>query len=88
MTPQLTDEQRQALEEAAESGPVTIIDSASGRKFVLFSAALYDRYRALFETDDFDIRETYAAQDAAADAAWSHPDDAVYDNYDSHRSRP
>lgn len=87
MTPQLTDEQRQALEETAESGPVTVIDSASGRKFVLLSAALYDRYRALFETEEFDIRETYAAQDAAADSAWSHPDDAAYDNYDANRGR-
>ncbi len=88
MTPQLTEEQRHALDETGEDRPVTVIDSASGRKFVLLSAALYERYRALFETEDFDIRETYAAQDAAADAAWSHPDDAAYDNYDSHQKRP
>jgi hypothetical protein len=50
--------------------------------------ALYERFRALFETDDFDIRETYAAQDAASDAAWSHPDAAAYDNYDAHRNQP
>jgi hypothetical protein len=88
MTPQLTEEQRHALDETTEGGPVTVIDSASGRKFVLLSAALYERYRALFETEDFDIRETYAAQDAAADVAWSHPDDDAYDNYDAHQNRP
>ena len=33
--------------------------------------------------DDFDIRDTYAAQDAVAESAWSHPGDAEYDNYDS-----
>ncbi len=87
MTPQLTDEQRQALEETSETGPVTVIDSANGRKFVLLSAAVYERYRALFETEEFDIRETYAAQDVAADAAWSHPDDAAYDNYDANEGR-
>ena len=58
-------------------------DSSVAQWFASVIAALYDRYRALFETDDLDIRETYAAQDAAADAAWSDPDDAAYDNYDA-----
>jgi len=88
MTPLLTDEQRQALDETTAGGPVTVVDAASGRKFVLLSASLYDRYRALFETEQFDIRETYGAQDASADAAWSHPDDAAYDQYDANRGQP
>jgi hypothetical protein len=88
MTPLLTDEQRQALDETAAGGPVTVVDAASGQKFVLLSASLYDRYRALFETEQFDIQETYAAQDAVVDTAWSHPDDAAYDHYDGNRRQP
>ena len=75
MTPLLTDEQRHALEEVEERAPVTVVDPTTSRKYVLLSADLYERYRALIEDEEFDIGETYAAQDAAADAAWSHPDD-------------
>ncbi len=83
MTPILTDEQRHALEQTNELGPVTVVDASSGREFVLVSASLYKRLQALLEGDTFDIRETYAAQDAAADQAWDDPGDADYDQYDS-----
>ena len=38
------------------------------------------------ELDEFDIRSTYPLQQQVAKGAWSHPDDAAYDNYDAHRS--
>ncbi len=50
-------------------------------------AALFENNKALSGIEDFDIRETYAAQDAAADAAWKSPDDAAYDDDDDNCER-
>lgn len=85
MIPQLTEELRHALQETQDQGPVTLVDPANNRKYVLLREEVYNRIRSLCEVEDFEIRETYAAQDTAAGAAWSHPDDAAYDNYDAHR---
>lgn len=85
MIPQLTDEQRQAIDEAGGRGPVSIVDHATSKRYVLLREDVYERLRALLSEEDFDIRETYAAQKQTADQAWSHPDDAAYDHYDAHR---
>lgn len=65
---------------------MTLVDPVSNRRYVL-REDVYVRFRALVESEDFNIRETYPAQDAAAEAAWSHPEDAAYDNYDANRSK-
>ena len=84
MTAKLSDEQRQAIQQ--ENGtPVYVVDTESQSKYVLISVEDYQRVRALFETDDFDISDTYVLQDNVAEEAWSHPDDAAYDDYDAHR---
>jgi hypothetical protein len=57
MIPQLTDDQRQALEEQAGS-PVYIADAKTNASYVLLRAEVYERYKAVFEAE-FDPRETY-----------------------------
>lgn len=35
-----------------------------------------------------DVRATYPLQQRVAKQVWSHPGDAAYDDYDSHRRQP
>ena len=44
----------------------------------------------LNEEDDFDIRETYAAQFAVMNTpeCWGAPGMELYDDYDTHKPRP
>jgi len=86
MIPQLTDELRHALEETRDRGPVTLVDPQTSRKYVLLREEVYNRLQSLLDANDFDICETYAAQDTAAAMAWDDPEDAAYDHYDAHRS--
>lgn len=77
----LTEEQLRAL--AAHPGqPVRLVDPQTNQVFVLLRADDYERVRSLLE-DDFDIRDTYAAQFASAmRAGWDDPDMDDYDNYE------
>jgi hypothetical protein len=88
MSANISDELRREI--AREKGaPVYLVDAEAGEQYVVISAQAYDRIRALFgDSDPFDISETYAVQDRAAEQAWSHPDDAAYDDYDAHRGKP
>ncbi len=57
MIPQLTDDQRQALEERG-GGPTDIVDAATNARYVLVRAELYEQFKAVFE-EEFDPREVY-----------------------------
>jgi len=70
--PKLSDEQRQALTEHP-AGPVFVVDADSQHEYVLIPAHEYRHYRALFESDNFDISETYAAQEQALKSVWDDP---------------
>jgi hypothetical protein len=68
MSLSLSPEQRQAL--ADHPGElVELVDEVSRARFVLLPAEQFDRIKALLTTDEFDIREMYAAQSAALGAA-------------------
>jgi hypothetical protein len=73
MIPQLTDDQRQALEERGGS-PIDVVDAATNARYVLVPAELYERFKAVFERE-FDPREVYPfvdqvmAEDDANDPA-------------------
>ena len=85
MTPKLTDEMRSALSLQAGQ-PVTVEDEQTHVHYVLVPLDVYDRVRAVFNDDTFDIAETYPAQSQVAGASgWDDPAMAVYDNYDLHR---
>ena len=86
MNPKITKEQREALKK--EPGkPITIEDDQAKAFYVLLPLDTYQKVQALVGGDDFDIRETYAAQFAAVDTpeCWDAPGMEKYDDYDSHK---
>jgi hypothetical protein len=85
MTPQLTDEQRRALHDADDTGPVVVVDTTTQTSYVLLRADLYERYRALF-SEEFDVREAYQAIDeVAGKEGWNDPSMDAYDALDPRR---
>jgi hypothetical protein len=87
MAPKLSDEQRSAIEQHAGQ-PVYVIDTVNETEYVIIPAEVYGRVRALLESDEFDVRETYAAQEQAlGKSGWDDPAMDAYDNYDAHRAR-
>lgn len=83
MTPKLTDEMREALRDESRR-PVQVEDEQSHRLYVLLPLEVYLRVRPILR-DDFDISDTYAAQDEALARVWDDPELNVYDDYDSHK---
>ncbi|HEY3396002.1 MAG TPA: hypothetical protein VGK58_25085 [Lacipirellulaceae bacterium] len=81
----LSAEQRQAIADHPGEA-VEIVDEVSQARFVLLPAEQFDRIKALFSNDDFDVRETYAAQNSAlAAAGWDDPELDIYNDYDANR---
>ena len=81
----LSDEQRTALEQQA-GAPLYVNDPLTQLQYVLIPAEVYQRVRGLIEADDFDVAETYVAQERAlAEAGWDDPALDAYNDYDSHR---
>jgi hypothetical protein len=85
MTPELTDEQRQAIEEHGGE-PVYVVDAQTNASYVLIRAEQYRILTALFADIEFDPRELYplSARSAAA-AGWDDPDMDVYNEYDAQK---
>lgn len=87
MKPKLTDEMRDALRD--QSGcAVQIEDEQTCLQYVLLPLEVYQRVESIAGIDEFDVSETYAAQDEALAAVWSDPSLDVYDDYDAHRPQP
>lgn len=51
-TPLLTDEQRQALQDSNDRGPVTVLDPQTQVNYILLRANLYDRCRLLLTDEE------------------------------------
>jgi len=86
MTPQLTDDQRQALEEQGGS-PVYIADAKTNMNYVLVRADVYERFKAVFE-EEFNPRETYHFVDRVmADDDANDPTLADYQSVPARRSQ-
>jgi len=86
MPARLSEEQQQ---EVAREGnrPIATVDPGTQKVYNLVSAEVFERVKALLG-DAFDIRETYAAQDAALAKIWSDPELDAYADYDRHKLRP
>jgi hypothetical protein len=83
--PQLTAAQRQALRENGRS-PVYLVDAETNTTYALIPAADYEAVAGLLGEETFDIRETYAAQEAVASkAGWDDPALDVYNEEDAPR---
>jgi hypothetical protein len=61
MTPSLTDQQRQALHEADDAGPVTVVDPATNTSYVLVRADVFQGLRDWMQ--DMDPRTAYPSMD-------------------------
>ena len=85
MSVSISAELREAI--AAHPGePVELVDDLSQSRYVVLPGETFDRIKALLTTDDFEIRETYAAQSSAlASAGWNDPEMDIYNDYDAHR---
>jgi hypothetical protein len=75
-------------QEVAREGdrPVEAVDPGTQKVYFLISAEIFERVKPLLG-DGFDIRETYAAQDAALAKVWRDPELDAYADYDRHKSK-
>jgi hypothetical protein len=84
MPTQLTAEQRNDLQEH-DNKPVQVVDPVTNAIYFLVAGDVFERFRALFDDEPFDIRETYGIQSAVAGrTGWDDPEMAVYDNFEAH----
>ncbi|MEX2119515.1 MAG: hypothetical protein WD847_07960 [Pirellulales bacterium] len=81
---QLSHEQQQELSQHGDK-PLGVVDPATGKLYYIIAGELYDRLWTLLGDDEFDIRETYAAQDAGLAKVWDDPELDVYNDYDAHK---
>ena len=58
-------------------------DEQTSKRYVLLPLEVYQRVGTVFAGGDFDISDTYAAQDEALAAVWDDPELDAYDNYDA-----
>ncbi len=58
MIPNLTDDQRQAIEEHGGT-PIPLFDATTNSNYVLIRADQFEKVRALLEDVEFDPREVY-----------------------------
>ena len=80
-TTNLTAEQSQALA-AHPNASLRLLDPQTNRAYVLVPAEVFERIKTLVQ-DDYDIRDTYAAQfQSAFRAGWGDPAMDDYDHYD------
>jgi hypothetical protein len=81
----LSPELQQAV--AAHPGePIELVDETSQARYVLLPGEQFDRIKALVTSEEFDIRESYAAQNATlAAAGWDDPELDIYNDYDANR---
>ena len=84
MTP-LTPELRQAIEQAGDV-PARVIDPETNTAYVLVRADVYERYKALFEEDVYDVREMYPLLPKVfGPAGWDDPEMDEYNDLDPRR---
>ena len=85
-TPLLTDEQRQALRDSNDRGPVTVLDPQTQVNYILLRADLYDRCRILLTDEEFKLDEAYPLMDdIASREGWLDPEMDAYDQLDPRR---
>jgi hypothetical protein len=82
MSPNLTDQQRQALHEASDAGPVTVIDPATNTHYVLVRADVFQELqewmRDLEPQDAYPVVDRIMADDDACDPTLaSYQNDAL-----------
>lgn len=85
MKSRLSKEQQEQIARQG-NGPIEAVDPGTQKVYYIVSAELFDRVKSQLD-DRFDIRDTYAAQDAALANIWSDPALDAYAEYDLHKSQ-
>ena len=87
MATQLTPQQHADLEQHGDK-PMQILDPIDQKVYFLVAGEVFEKLKALFNDEAFDIRETYVEQSAVAGrSGWDDPEMDLYDNYDAHRPK-
>lgn len=85
MSIELTEDQSKAVEQAGDKSP-SVTDPRTRKTYVLVSAEVFERIRALVGDADYALADTYRAQvDSAMEAGWNDPAMDEYNDYDAHR---
>ena len=85
MLVQLTPEQQDALAQCA-ADLVKVVDPSTNATYVLVPSDVYERFRAVFESGDFDVREAYPMMDEIARReGWDDPAEDIYNDLDPRR---
>jgi hypothetical protein len=84
MTPQISPELRQAIDEC-KGQPVYVVDAERQKMYVLLSAELYDCIRGLLGDDDVTPDDFLPATVAALRDLLDAPGMEKYDDYNAHR---
>jgi uncharacterized protein (DUF1330 family) len=81
MNPKLSEEQREALLQQPGK-PLTVEDDQTRLQYVIIPFETFQRVQALFDEDEFQIKETYASQFAAMNTqdCWDAPGMDDYDD--------
>ena len=82
MTPNLSDQQRQALHEVNDAGPITVVDPSTNTQYVLVRADVFEEMREwmrdLEPQDAYPIVDRIMADDDAHDPTLAgYQDDAL-----------
>ncbi len=77
MATQLTTEQRNDLEQHGNH-PVPVVDPVTNAVYFLVAGNLFERCKVLFDDEQFEISETYVAQEQALAKVWDDPALDVY----------
>ena len=83
----LTNEQRNDLQQHGNQ-PVQVVDPVTNAVYFIVAGDVFERFKAVFNDEPFDIRETYSAQNAALAKVWDDPALDVYNDYDLHKPQP
>ena len=83
----LTNEQRDDLQQHGNQ-PVPVVDPVTNAVYFIVAKDVFERFKAVFDDEPFDIRETYAAQNAALAKVWDDPALDVYNDDDPHTRQP
>lgn len=73
MTPKLSDEQRQAVEQN-HGGPVEVVDAKTHHQYVLIRAEMFERFKRVLELSEPSEEDTTALiQQIGKSAGWEDP---------------
>ena len=85
MTPKLSDEQREAVQQHPNQ-PVYVVDAITRDEYVLLPAETYQKVKALIG-DDFNPEEFLPLVQEAIAEDIDAPGMELYDDYDAHRPK-